>query len=748
MIGKTVKQYEILEKIGVGAMSVVYKARDQKLDRFVVLKFLPTHFGKDDEEKNRFTREAKIGSILDHENICTIYEINETEEDQMFIAMPYYNGETLKDKINREALTEKESVNIFTQMIRGLSIAHKNNIIHRDLKPANIIITENNVVKILDFGIAKLTSESGFTKPGTIMGTAAYMSPEQAKGESVDNRTDIWSAGIILYEMLAGKPAYEENNEAAIMYSIIVEDPEPIADICPDISQTLQSVIEKSLAKNPGDRYQKIDDMLEDIEDQITVVQKIDKTRVVKDQNSKPHSFAVLPLRDMSPGKDQEYFCDGLTDEIINKLIRIEGIKIVARTSVFQFKSKDLDIREIGRKLRVETILEGSIQKAGNKIKILIQLINVTDGFVLWSEEYRREMNDIFEIQDEISQTIVKTLKIKLANGEQTKIVKRFTENIEAYKYYLKGRFHWNKRIRKDLIKSIDFYKQAIEADPDYALAYSGLADTYSILGIYGTYPMNKVMPKAKEAVKKALSIDNNLSEAHISLGCVLAVYDWKWEKSYQEFQAGINLNPRYATAHHWYAINYLVPLGKFDDALSEIDIALNLDPISLILNTTIGLINYYAAHYDIAIEYLQKALEMEPNFAIANYFLGQVYVQKSMFKNAIDQFQKALKLFGGSTNMLSNFGHAVAKAGNINEAEKILNKIFTLAKERYVSAYDIATIYYGLGDKEQTFHWLNVAVEEHSYLLIYSKVDPVFKSLSSDPRYISIQEKVFRNIS
>jgi serine/threonine protein kinase/tetratricopeptide (TPR) repeat protein len=752
MMGKTISHYEITDVLGSGAMSTVYKAKDLRLERNVALKFLSPQLSIDENEKDRLIQEAKTTSTLEHPNICTIYEIDEIEGDlpggqagQVFIAMAYYEGETLEDRITKGAMSIEEAVGLMTQINQGVSKAHEKGIIHRDLKPANIMITDDGVVKILDFGIAKLLYQKSKTKSGIIMGTPGYLAPEQAKGEKIGPHTDIWALGIIFYEMLCGELPFSGDTDIALIYSIVNNDPFPITRFVEDIPASLEQIIQKMIQKNSEDRYQKVEEIMRDLTNLMENKQeagtiRLDAAEINLDVSP---SIAVLPFLDMSPEKDQEYFCDGLTEEIISTLSRVEGLRVVSRMSSFQYKGKEFDLRQVGQQLNVRTILEGSIRKAGNKVRISVQLTNVLDGFLLWTEKFEREIKDIFEIQDEIAQAIVKALKIKLISKKDEKIYKNYTKNVEAYSDYLRGRYHWNKRTSDALKKSIDHFNLAIEKDPQYALAFAGLADAYIILGLYGALPPKFVMPKAKAAAQKALEIDQELPEAHTSLGCIKSVFDWDWEGAEKDFKQGIDLNPNYALAHHWYAINYLTSMGRFKEAVEEMKKALDLDPISLVINTTVGLVHYFAQEYEKAKDIFLQTLEVESNFAMAHFFLGQTYTQKKEYDKALAEFEEANQLFGGSTNMLATYGTTEALAGKKGDATSMLESLLSTSKEEYVSAYDIAMIYTGLGDIDQAFNWLQKAVEEHSYLLIYLNVDPILDPLRSDKRFNTIQKKL-----
>lgn len=744
MIGKTISHYKISEVLGLGTMSTVYKALDLNLNRQVALKFLPAHKDIDEIEKKRLIREARTTSALDHPNICTIYEIGETEDGRVFIAMAYYDGQTLKDMVAEKTLSIKETVNIGVQAGKGLSKAHEKGIVHRDIKSANIIITSEGVVKIVDFGIATLVNKTSYTKLGTIIGTPGYMSPEQARGDIVDHRTDIWSLGVVLYEIQNGYLPFKGEYDVAIINSILNDDPAPMNMPDTDEALKLKKIILKALARHPADRYQEVDELVADLSSMDRKSQTQDETRTVTIKTKKIPSIAVLPFLDLSSEKDQAYFCDGLAEEIISKLTRLQGLRVVSRTSTFQFKDKEIDLADVGRRLNILTVLEGSVRKSGPKIRISTRLISIRDGYLLWTEEFNLEMGDIFQIQDDISQAVLKALKIKLAIEQKTRLFKRYTNNVSAYSKYLKGRYHWNKRIKNELIKSIDYYKRAIDEDSGYALAYAGLADTYTILGIYGALPPSEVMPKAKAAVIKALKIDEDLAEARISLGCIHAVYNRDWQQSEIEFKRGIELNPGYALGHHWYSVNYLSPNARFNEALKEMGKALELDPISLVVNMTVGLTHYYARDYDKAIIQLNKTLELDSNFAMAHFFLAQARVQKNQFNDAFILFSKAFKLFGESVNIYATYANAIAQSGNKNKALQMLEKLQAIASRKYVSSYDTAIVYSGMGDREQAINCLYKAYEESAYLLTYIKVDPLLDSLRDESRFKTLINKVF----
>jgi serine/threonine protein kinase/Tfp pilus assembly protein PilF len=741
MIGKTISHYKVLEKLGGGAMGVVYRGQDLKLKRFVALKFLPPDLTRDPKSKERFLQEAQAASALDHTNICNIHEIDETQDGQIFMVLTYYEGETLKKKLKSGPLKLDEAIDIAIQAARGLAKVHEMGIIHRDIKPANMMITKDGVVKIVDFGLAKLGGGMHPDKAGTTMGTAVYMSPEQARGDVVDHRTDIWSLGVVLYEMLTGQLPFRSEYEQAVRYSILNEDPEPITSLRPDLPKELESVIAQGLAKSPGERYQSIDDALFDL-------RKL-KRELKSTISKKQPSIAVLPFANLSADKEQEYFCDGMAENLINALTHVEDLRVVARTSAFSFRGREIDVREIGRKLKVETLLEGSVRKAGSRLRISAQLINVADGYHLWSEKYDRDIGDmccpedIFGIQDEISLAVVDKLKIKLLGGEKAELVKRHTKDLEAYDLYLKGRFFWNKRTKEGYFKSLTYFQQAIDRDPNYALAYVGIADCYSLLGWYDYLPPQEAFPRARAAAEKALEMDDTLAEANASRGWISANYEWDWLAAENKYQRAIELNPSYATAHQWYA-EYLSYVGRHDESIAEAKRAQELDPLSIIINNDLGQVLYYARQYDRAIEQLQKTLELDPNFIVSHFFLAFLYAQKAMHDNAIAEVQKAMSLSAGDDSlMLAQLGTIYSYAGKRDEAKKVLDELHQLSKQRYVSRFYMALIYMGLGQKDQAFEWLEKAYKKRDHWLETLKVHPWLDSLRSDPRFIELLRKM-----
>ncbi|RJP64527.1 MAG: hypothetical protein C4532_19045 [Candidatus Abyssobacteria bacterium SURF_17] len=788
MIGKTISHYRVLEKIGEGGMGVVYKAEDTKLKRTVALKFLSSQSLGSQDEKMRFVYEAQSIAALDHSNICTLYEIDEVE-GQTFIVMAYVDGQTLEEKLRSGPLSLDEAVDIVIQIAEGLQEAHEKGIIHRDIKSANIMVTEKGRVRIMDFGLAQLAGRTRLTKVPTIMGTLEYMSPEQTRGEATDERADIWSLGVVLYEILTGGTPFTGNNPASLIYKIISDEPADVKSLRPEVPPELSAVVARAMAKDKEDRYSNIAEFLEDLRNfqdpngpksgiserrrgSGTVrIAKAASARRVKliataailavvvclgiaaalflpqtkfgflpgEQESggdRLPSIAVLPFMDISEDKNQEYFCDGLAEELINALTQLKGLHVVARTSAFSFKDEKRDVRDIGRQLNVETVLEGSVRKSGDRIRVTAQLINVADGYHIWSGRYDREMADIFAIQDEITLTIVDKLKVKLLGQERVRFASRRPVDMEAYNLYLQGRWFWNKMTAEGLTKAIEYFEQAIEKAPDYAPAYAGLADAYMNLPLYSTFSPKEAYAKAMAAVSKALELDDALAEAHASLAWIKMNFEWDWEGAERECQQAIELNPGYAIAHRWYSF-VLLFTGRFDEAIREIEQARELDPLSLVTNRVVGHIYHYAGKYDRALEAIQKTIEMDPNFSYTHLDLGLTYLGKSMPGEALQAFQKEEALSKSWNPVVATWiGIAYARNGEREKAQKALEDLLEHTKKGYVPPSGMARLCFVLGDNEQGFEWLQKAYEQRDFFLRYLKVERTFDGIRSDPRY------------
>ena len=740
MVGETVSHYKILDKLGEGGMGVVYKAQDLKLDRFVALKFLPLHLSAEEVEKQRFIHEAKAASALDHPNICNIHEIDEISiegREQMFICMAYYQGETLEKKIGRGPFKIDEAIDIARQISEGLARAHEAGIVHRDIKPANIMMTDRGEVKILDFGLAKLRGRTKLTKTGTTLGTLAYMSPEQAKGEEMDHRSDIFSFGAVLYEMLTGLHAFKSEIEGAVVYSILNEEPEPMTGLRTGVPMELERLVNKALNKSTEERYQHMDEMRVDL--------KAVSLKVRKDSGyllEKVESLAVMPFSNASGKEELEYLSEGITESLITNLSQISNFKVISRTSVFHYKGRHIEVQKIARELKVNKLLLGWVSRRSDDVSIGVELVEGSDNSQIWGEQYTRKFTDVVQIQEEIVKDISTKLKLKLTRKEKKHLSKQHKTGNEAYQLFLKGRYHWNKRDPDSFKQSISFYNQAIEKDPTYALAYSGLSDSYALIGIYGYLPAKDVWPKAKAAALKALEIDPDMAEAHNALGAVESSYEWNWAKAEKSFQHSIALNPNYATAHQWYA-GQLRILGQFEDALREIHKAQEIDPLSLQISTDVGRLHYNAREYDLAVQEYQKVLELDPYFYPAHLWLGLALLEKRDFALAIESLQTALALSGNFAAVAAILGYAFGIFGKRTEAQKIMKELKSRAKNEYISAAYFAWVHVGLNDLDAAFQYFDKAFEERSWWIVYLKIWSSPEQMTKDTRYTKLLKKI-----
>jgi len=737
--GMIIGHYRIVEKIGAGGMGEVYLADDTELSRRVAIKLLSAEMTLDPQWKERFRREAQAAAKLNHPNIVVIHEISEFQ-GRPYMVMEYLGGGSLRDEIDEKQLPLEQVVEIAIQLSEGLHAAHSAEIVHRDIKPGNVLRDDTGRYKLVDFGLAAMSGGEQLTEAGSILGTIGYMSPEQVHGEGGDASSDIFAFGVVLYEMITGKHPFRGNNQAATIHAILYDQPNPVTDVRPETHQELSEVVGKAMAKDRSNRYGQTSQLLTDLR-KIKRKLERDNSGFAAISRNQP-SVAVLPFTNLSADKEQEYFCDGMAEEIINALTYVENLRVVARTSSFSFKGKDLDIREIGRRLNVETLLEGSVRRSGQHLRIIAQLVNVADGYHLWSERFDRQMDDVFAIQDEIALAIVDRLKVKLLKDEKALVTKRYTDNQEAYNLYLKGRFFWNRRYEGGLQKGIEAFEQAVQKDAMYAPAYVGIADCYNQLAHWGYLAAKEAYPLARSATERALSIDNSLAEAHASLGWITLWHDWNWSVAEKEFRCALELNPNYAPAYEWYAL-YLAVMERIDEAIGEVKKAVELDPLSLVANSVLGLGYYWGRRYDEAIQQLNRTLELDADFPLAHLYLGWTYAGKQMWQQAIHACEQFAILSHRSAVSLGYLGAVYGLAGDTTRALEVLAQIEELSKSRYVSPLYRATVYLGIGDLDQAIlHLEQARLERESFLPIINTF-PLFDQLRSDERFKNLLRQI-----
>jgi serine/threonine-protein kinase len=777
MIGQTLGHYCVVEKIGEGGMGVVYRARDTRLDRDVALKVLPAGTLADEVARKRFRKEALALAKLSHPNIATIHDFD-TEEGVDFLVTEYIPGVTLSEKLAAGSLPLREIAHLGIQLAEGLAAAHERGIVHGDLKPGNLLVTSDRRLKILDFGMAKLLHPEGpdatptITETRAITGTLPYMSPEQLGGERPDPRNDIYSAGAVLYEMATGRRPFPEVRGLRLMDSILHQAPQAPSALNRRVSPALENIILKCLEKEPERRYQSARELRVDLERlgapaplvaaetgrRPALAQRwplvlagalvillavllglnvggLRKRLLGRAGVSRIQSLAVLPLENLSRDPQQDYFAEGMTDALIANLSRISALRVISRTSAMRYKGTREPLSKIARQLNVEAVVEGSVLQSGNRVRIIAQLIDAEADRNLWSDEYERDLQDVLTLQNDVAQAIAREINIKLKPLEQAHLATRRTVNPEAYQLYLKGRYYWNKRTEDGVKKATDYFKQALEQDPSYALAYAGLADCYVILAGYNLLPPKEAYPLAEASAKKALQLDDTLAEAHTPLASFKEDYEWDWRGGLEEYRRAIELNPGYATAHQWYA-EALMRLGRYEEAIAEIERAEQLDPLSLVIHAVHGYVYYHARQYDPAVAQFQKTLDLDANFFPAYLFLGWTYEQKGMYGEAVAQLQKAMALPGGDTaEVVAALGHAYAVSGEKARAAQLLSQLKQEAKRRYVDPYQIALVYAGLGEKDRAFASLEEAYRARSEGLTFLKVDPRLDALRSDLR-------------
>ncbi len=777
MIGKTVSHYKIIEELGRGGMGEVYLAEDTKLHRKVALKFLPSEFTRDPAAKERFMHEARAASALDHPNICNIHEIDETDDGRTFICMAYYEGVPLKERLAQGPLGLEEAIDTALQIGTGLERAHESGITHRDIKPANIMVTDRGEVKIVDFGLAKLGGTTKLTKEGTTLGTVEYMSPEQARGAEVDHRTDIWSLGVVLYQMIAGRPPFEREYEQAVMYAIMNDDPEPVTALRTGVPLEIDRILGKALAKNPDERYQVVGDLLVDlraVRRQIEAGHRAPRPTVPRKTGTPKwiyisaaavviviaavllrgflltgrtdaiDSIAVLPLDNISQDSEQDYFVDGMTEVLIAHLARIKSLKVISRTSVMRYKDHEKSLPDVARELDVDAIVEGSVMRAGDRVRITAQLIDARTDEHLWANTFDRDLKDILDLQSEVAQNIAREIKISLTPREETRLAGSQQIDPAAHEAYLRGRYHWNKRTKDGIERSIEYFEEAIRIDPDFALAHAGLADAYIVLADWGHILPREGYAKGKEIALRALELDPDLGEAHASYAAALKLLDYRWEDSEREFRRALELNPNYATAHQWYA-ELLNHLGRFDEAIAMNERALELDPLSLIINAIHALILQYAGRDGEAIEQCERALELDPCFVLSYTVMQMSYQARGMYEEALGPIKKSMECMGIDADTIRILDDTFESGG-----QDALNRLFIDAgMTMYYSEgtfnipYYIATAYAQLGEADSAFVCLERNFELGTMHVCELGIDRLLDPLRSDPRFTEMLRRV-----
>ena len=793
--GQTIGHYHLLRKLGAGGMGEVYLAQDASLGRKVAIKFLTHDSVANQQAKKRLIREAHAAATLDHPNVCTIHEVNE-EGDHSFIVMQYLEGETLASRIRERPLDVSECLQIAAQVADALAEAHSYGIIHRDIKPQNIMLTARNQAKVMDFGLAKLVrvpqitesneeTESMLTGPGTVVGTLPYLSPEQARGEPIDARSDIFSLGVVIYEMLIGRHPFKSHTNAATMSMILTHEPPPLSRFLPEIPEELQRIVSKALCKDQERRYQVMRELqidLSNLHEELTFKAKLERTDPPHSRSEKElelqtplskrrihqraliaaliilvsiagsailyfssgnssNSVAVLPFsftsaepKDLA-NPDSEYLADGITESVINSLSQFPSLKVIARSSVFRYKGKDVDPQQVGRELGVRTVLIGRIIQRGDNLTVRTELSDIRENRQIWGEQYDRKVSALLALQGEIANSIIDKFRSKLVASDRSRLTKSFTGNATAYQLYLKGRYYWNKRTEEGLKRAITFFQKAIDEDPKYALAYAGLADSYTLLSDWGFLSPTEGYSIAREAVLKALAIDDELAEAHTSLAAIRDALDWDWASAENEYRRAIELNSNYSTAHHWYATHLMV-VGRLDESIAQIRHAQELDPLSLGINKDFAVILFYARRYDQAHEQCMKTLEIDPNFLVMSTYIAQAFELRNMYAEAIAELEKANSVSPNDVEISCALAQAYAIAGRKNQAQEILSKLSQPSMQTQFVPKEMALLYAWLGEKDKAFEILDRGYEKHYLAVAEIKMDPRFDVLHSDARY------------
>ena len=815
VIPQTISHYRILSKLGAGGMGEVYLAEDQKLGRRVALKLLPARFTQDQERVRRFAHEARSIGALNHPNILTIYEIGQAETETggvHFIAMEFVEGQTIRQLMTNRRMKLDEAMDVAVQAVNALVAAHGAGIAHRDIKPENIMLRPDGYVKVLDFGLAKLTENTFFrsfdptvtqaeteggplgdpfatlpggggspnTSPGVILGTVSYMSPEQARGQKVDVRTDIFSFGIVLYEMIAGRAPFEGKSTGDMLVAILDREPLPLARYMPNVPEELEWIVAKALAKDREDRYQTAKSLLNDlkrVQKRVQLGGEFDqepdsalKTRPFDSAPSAPlgdsgrhsttndsgrtssdsrrlvrviDSLAVLPFSNAGSGQDMVYLSEAIPESLIFNLSRLPQLRVKAWSTVARYRHREADALEIGRELEARAVLTARMFQFGDNLIVKAELVDTEDGSQIWGAQYQRKLDDLFTIEQELAKEICDHLKLRLNEEQRARLTRRYTENSEAYQHYLKGRYYWHQRSGPGLKKAIEHFNAAIKLDGEYALAYSGLADCFILLGVYGAAPPRAIMPKAREAAEKALLIDEHLADPHASLGAFHCWYTWDWIAAEREFKRSIELNPAYMNGYHWYGSIFLLARNRFDEAIEMERKALELEPMTMVVRASFTWINYQARRYEEAVANGLEGVEIDPHFALGRFYLGLSLAQLHRYDEAFEQLKQAVLLTTGGALIKAALGNMYAVAGYREAAEEILAELQALPLSKEGSPFFLALIYVGLGDKERALQMLEATAEERYCWASYLKSEPMFDELRKEKRFIDLLEKM-----
>lgn len=773
MVGTTISHYKILEKLGGGGMGVVYKAQDLKLDRPVALKFLPPDLTRDPDAKQRFVHEAKAASSIQHANICVVHEIDETPDGQMFICMEYAEGATLKEKIEQGSLKIDDAVNIATQVAKGLTAAHQHGIVHRDIKPANILITPGGEAKIVDFGLAKLSGGTLLTRAGSTLGTAAYMSPEQARGEPVDQRTDVWALGVVLYEMLTKRNPFAGEYEEAALYRILNEDPEFVTKIRPEVPTRLDHVIERAIAKDPARRYQTVEELRADLE---AVSEEDAQGRLAKAilgrfgrrqrkiaarvlpvgivliaviayfltrgiPSGGPVSIVLLPLENITNEKSQEWFTDGMTDALTTDLARISGLRVTQRSSAMRYRGANKSASEIASELKVSYVLEGSVLRLGDHVKITIRLIDALTNKYLWAEEYSRDFTGLLALQGEVAKTIAGQVQVTLTKQEQNLLTQGKAVNPKAYEAYLKGNFFWHEVTRESIGTALQYYELAAEIDSTYAPAYAGIALVWAGRAQMGYVPMSVAAKQGARAEAKALALDSSLAEVHYMVGVRRAWVEWNWDGAMQSFRRSVELNPNLAEARAYFS-HLLFTLKHPDEGMEQIEEARKLDPFNSLIQSLYAMDLMYVRRYDEVIRLLRKTLEVNPGEPVALSTIRSAYHQKKMYDEALEAWRLSYEA-KGDREAIQALNRGRAEGGYSRALQSLAEMLIERSKTSYVTPWQIATLYTRAGMKEKALDWFDKAYDAHDPNMPYLSVDPIFDVLRDNPRFQVILKRM-----